>query len=371
MQYGSDEERAKALRTFKHGKMKTTENGLLLPYNIDGFPNAGGEKNTALYFAGDERANEQVALTAMHTLFVREHNRLATKIAKYFRWWSDEKIYQWARKLVGAQMQIITYNEFLPALMGPFAPTLADHNHDRNIDAGITNEFATFAYRFGHSMLPEMLISADNSGATTGELSLKGAFFNPDYFKGHPERVGYILKGFASTLAQEIDHKIVDDVRNFLFGPPGAGGLDLASLNIQRGRDHGMAFYNEVRKAYHLSPASEFSDISSDTVIQEKLKELYGKPDKIDAWVAALAEDHVPGASMGELMIAVLRDQFIRLRDGDRFFFLNDPALRGRWRRFHRVRQIINLDRSVSLRQVIRRNTDITEIQRDVFFSCA
>ncbi len=109
--YGSDEERANALRTNDGtGKLKTSE-GNLLPFNTDGLPNAGGGSPT-LFLAGDVRANEQVGLTAMHTLFVREHNRLAEEYAERHPKWDGERIYQKARQIVGVQMQVITYKEF-------------------------------------------------------------------------------------------------------------------------------------------------------------------------------------------------------------------------------------------------------------------
>ena len=112
--YGSDVVRAAALRTFTDGKLKTSSDEHL-PFNTDGLPNAGGPSPT-LFLAGDIRANEQIALTAMHTLFVREHNRLAEELAEKNPSLNDEEIYQIVRKIVGAQIQVITYKEFLPLL---------------------------------------------------------------------------------------------------------------------------------------------------------------------------------------------------------------------------------------------------------------
>ena len=121
--YGSDATRAAALRTFSGGKLVTTAGGLLPGYNTAGFDNddplgLGSE----LFLAGDVRANEQVGLTATHALFLREHNRLADQLHTQNPALSDEQLYQAARKIVGAEMQIITYKEFLPALMGSSAP---------------------------------------------------------------------------------------------------------------------------------------------------------------------------------------------------------------------------------------------------------
>ena len=132
-----------------------------------------------------------------------------------------------------------------------------------------------------------------------------------------------ILRGLAVQLAQNVDTFVVDDVRNFLFGPPGAGGFDLASLNIQRGRDHGLPSYNDVRIAFGLPPASTFDQITSNVEVQERLANVYGNVEDVDVWIGGLAEDHHPGALVGELFFTIVKDQFERVRDGDRFWYQN------------------------------------------------
>src|SRR5438270_7749656 len=116
----------------------------------------------------------------------------------------------------------------------------------------------------------------------------------------------------------------VRDVRNLLFGPPGAGGSDLIARDIQRGRDHGLPDYNSLRAAYGLPRVTSFAQITSNVQVQQRLQQLYGSVNNIDAFVGALAEDHARGADVGPLTKAVLVDQFTRLRDGDRFFYLNE-----------------------------------------------
>jgi len=118
--YGSDDVRASTLRTNDGTGRLLLSAGDLLPFNTAGLPNAGGT-DPGLFLAGDVRANEQVGLIAMHTLFAREHNRLAAQIAANDPTLTGEEIYQEARRIVGALMQVITYNEFLPALLGPNA----------------------------------------------------------------------------------------------------------------------------------------------------------------------------------------------------------------------------------------------------------
>ncbi len=355
--YGSDSARAAFLRTGVGGQLKTSA-GNLLPFNDGTFANAGGP-STDLFLGGDIRANEQIGLTAMHTLFVREHNRLANLVSG-----TDDEKYETARKIVGAEIEIITYGEFLPALLGAGAIP-AYGGYDTAIEASIYNEFSTGTYRFGHSMLSPNLRLVQDDGTGVGAVALRDAFFNPGVLApglgGDPGNLDLLLKGLTAKKAQEIDLMVVDDVRNFLFGPPGAGGLDLASLNIQRGRDQGLPDYNTLRNAYGLTQAVNWADITSDVALQAALAALYGDVDNIDAWVGGLAEDHLPGASVGGLVHKSLVDQFTLLRDGDRFFYLNDPDLLD-----EEITSIIDLD-YLTLAQVIFNNTDIDTLQPNVF----
>ena len=124
---------------------------------------------------------------------------------------------------------------------------------------------------------------------------------------------------------QEIDNEIVDELRDFLFGAPTAMQLlDLASLNIQRARDHGITDYNSLRVAYGLTAYTQFSQITTNTSVRTKLQSVYSTINSIDPWVGALCEDHQQGAEVGPLLKAILKDQFERLRDGDRYWWQSD-----------------------------------------------
>ncbi len=366
--YGSDLGREAALRDLGNGGRLKTSAGNMLPYNTTGLPNAGGP-DPSFFVAGDVRANEQAGLTAMHTLFVREHNRLAGLLADQNPTWGDDDLYQTARKIVGAEMQSITYREFLPALLGGknarnLSPFLYDY--DPTMNAGIHNEFSTAVYRFGHSMLPEEMKMARMPGAKADTLSLKDAFFNPAFLgsdgTGQTKHMDQLLLGLSTTVAQEIDTKVADAIRNFLFGAPGSGGMDLASLNIQRGRDHGLPSYNEMRIAYGLDPVSSFAEITKDRTVRKKLKQLYGTVHDIDGWVGGLAEDHIRGGSVGELMYTAIYDQFMNLRDGDSFFYtgdaelLNNPA----------IEAVIDIT-GIRLSDIITLNTSIRSLPKNVF----
>ena len=153
MVYGSDEGRAAFLRD-AGGKLKVSS-GDYLPYNDGSQSNAGGT-DTSLFVAGDVRANETTSLTTLHTLFVREHNRLVDEIAAEHPEYTDEQLYQEAKAIVEAEIQAITYNEFLPLLLGKDA--LDDYTgYNSSIDPGIANMFATAAYRVGHTMLSSQI----------------------------------------------------------------------------------------------------------------------------------------------------------------------------------------------------------------------
>lgn len=353
--YGSDEARASALRTNDGtGKLKTSA-GDLLPFNTDGLPNAGGS-SPALFVAGDVRANEQAALTAMHTLFVREHNRLAEEIAAADHRLSGDEIYEKARKIVGAQMQVITYREFLPALMGR-RPLSRYRGYKRNVNPGIGNLFSTATFRFGHSLLAPTLLrlDADGNEIPEGHLSLSDAFFAPQLITDEGG-IEPLLRGLAAQACQALDPFMVDDVRNFLFANVGTG-FDLASLNIQRGRDHGLPSYNDSREAFGLERAQDFGEISSNQDIQDRLALIYASVDDVDLWVGALSEDAVRGGHVGALIRAALKRQFEALRDGDRFWYEKTFSRR-------EIKELEN----TKLSDIIRRNTLIgSEIADNVF----
>ena len=288
---------------------------------------------------------------------MREHNRQATLLSRANPGWSDEQVYQMARKITSAEMSAITYNEFLPALLGNGAmPAYTGYN--ASVNPSISNAFAAVAFRVGHSMLDDDIERVGANGLTVpqGNLPLRQAFFNPGVVTSFG--IDPMLRGFTTRVEQSVDPLIVDDIRNFLFGPPGAGGMDLAAIDIQRARDHGLADYNTMRQDFGLAKVTTFAQITADTTVQAKLQSLYGSVDNIDAFVGTLAEDHLPGSSVGPLTSAMLVDQFNRLRTGDRLFYLNDSSLS--------PAQIASIN-NFSLAELIRRNTFVRNIQDNAF----
>ncbi|MGF1474672.1 MAG: peroxidase family protein [Geminicoccaceae bacterium] len=326
MVYGSDAERMEALRCGEGGRLLTSE-GNLLPVNASGLDNAGDrDPDNPLFVAGDVRANENTPLTTLHTLFVREHNYWADKIADENPQYTDEEVFQRARAIVEAEIQHVTYKEYLPILLGPdgLAPY---QGYNPTVDPSISTEFSTAAFRFGHTMVSSIIQRLAENGDTieNGNLTVAEAFFNNDALKEDGPDV--VLRGLAEGKAQELDTFVIDDLRNLLVSGAGDVGLDLTALNIERGRDHGIPKFLALRDAIEqtlgidLPDINDFEDISSNPIIVERLRAAYGDVNEIDAWVGGLAEDAVDGALVGPTFFHILADQFTRTRDGDRFWY--------------------------------------------------
>lgn len=368
--YGSDQERADWLRDFQgEGKLKVSE-GDLLPWNTINAELSGDIDTSAptmaddtrslskFYVAGDVRANENPLLIAMHTLFVREHNRLCDELRIENPNWSGERIYQRARKFIGAYIQNIVYDEWLPS-MGVFVTDYSGYRDD--INPTVSNVFSAAAFRLGHTLINSNIIRMDYNGdeIPDGNILLKDAFFNPLAIE-IAGGVDPYFKGMGTQIMQKMDSKVISDIRNFLFGAPGSGGLDLASINIFRGRDRGLSDFNTIRTDFGLPRISLFSDFleTSEEVIL--YSENYNSVDEIDAWVGMLGERHMPGKIFGELIVRILEDQFQRLRDGDRFYFENDPVF---------TQADIAAIKEVNLHYILMRNSDIEVMQKDLFFA--
>ena len=186
-------------------------------------------------------------------------------------------------------------------------------------------------------------------------MSLREAFFNSPVLE--TTGIDPVLKYLATDRAQEVDPIVIDDLRNFLFGQPGQGGLDLASLNIQRGRDHGLPDLNTVRVAYGLPPHASFADVTSNATLAAVLSSTYGgNVNDIDLWIGGLSEDHLPGSSLGATFTAIVVDQFMRVRQGDRYWYQNSnfvsfPA--------DHASQL----QTIRLVDIIKRNTGIVNMQ--------
>jgi hypothetical protein len=311
------------------------------------------------FVAGDVRANENPFLAAIHTLFVREHNRLCEELAAQHPEWQDEQLYQQARKINSGEIAAIVYEEWLPAL-GVQLPAYSGYKFFTH--PGIMNEFSAAAFRYGHTTINSTLMRMDHNGnpMPQGNILLRDAFFNPDAMM-EVYGVEPYFQGMATVVQQEFDAMVIDDLRNFLFGPPGAGGMDLAAINIQRGRERGLADFNAMRQSFGLPPLESFDELNPDPLLAQSLSFVYGgNIDAVDPWVGVVAESHSSGSMFGETALRIVGKQFEALRDGDRFYYENDAWLSAEEKAW--IKQ-------TRLADVLRRNTSIEYIQDDIFFA--
>jgi hypothetical protein len=384
---------------------------------------------------GDPRGNSNAPLTALHTLFAREHNRIVGLLPSSL---SEETKFQIARRVVIAEMQYITYREFLPA-MGIHLPEY--RGYDPSVNATLSTEFATAAYRV-HSMIHgELRVVANADRYTPADLDAiraqrieirpqpdgKTLMFlikltteqsNPALVR--QLQLGPLLQGI-SLLPQYKNDELIDLQLRSVLCPPGVGQpacvIDLGAIDLERGRDHGLASYNNLRRAYGLPPRTSFTGITGEstesfpsdplltpgneindvhsldytsitnlfgsdlapinapndptavsftrrTALAARLKASYGSVDRVDALVGMMSEPHLPGSQFGELQQAIWTRQFQQLRDGDRFYYANQDRV------LDHIREAYGIDYRQNLGDLVATNTDIprSALPGNVFF---
>jgi peroxidase len=340
--YGDTEARNSFIREFEGGRLKMDCHGLG-PLNDSTMDNAGKERGPNFVF-GDIRGNENITLASLHTLFVREHNYWAHKICEFCPDMTDEEIYQRAKIMVEAELQSITYNEFLPLALGECLPS---YMYDCEVNPQPSNVFSAAAYRF-HSMIPSEIIN---------DVQLRELFFASVKLIDCTTSVDSVLCHMACGISEEFDQKVVDDLRNFLFGPPGMGGMDIAALDIQRGRDHGLGSVNDYLACFELDPITEFSDITTSTALQQKLSQLYRQPGDIDLWLYfQIRSGEIEDSLLEPLSHSIVKDGFQRVRDGDRLWYENRLS----------PKQICLIE-GTRLSDIIRRNICECDVTDNVF----
>ncbi|XP_036735606.2 myeloperoxidase [Manis pentadactyla] len=320
------------------------------------------------FLAGDTRSSEMPELTSMHTLFLREHNRLATKLKSMNPLWDGERLYQEARKIVGAMVQIITYRDYLPLVLGPeamrkYLPRYRGYND--SVDPRIANVF-TNAFRYGHTLIQPFMFRLDNQYQPMGpnpRVPLSKVFF-ATWRVVLEGGIDPILRGLMATPAKlnRQNQIVVDEIRERLFEQVMRIGLDLPALNMQRSRDHGLPGYNAWRRFCGLSEPSmvnELATVLRNLNLARKLIAQYGTPKNIDIWMGGVAEPLERNGRVGPLLACLIGTQFRKLRDGDRFWWENTGVFT------ERQQQALA---KISLPRIICDNTGITTVSKDNIF---
>ncbi|KAM8891747.1 eosinophil peroxidase isoform 2-T2 [Spinachia spinachia] len=323
---------------------------------------------TSCFQAGDSRANEHLGMIALHTLFLREHNRLVKELHLINPRWSPDTLYQEARKIMGAVHQILTWEHYLPRVLGEGAMSRLMppyKGYDPEVDPSIANVFAAAAFRFAHVTV-QPVVTRLGPGYTPNsqhpQLPLHHSLF-ASWRVVQEGGIDPVLRGLLLSPAklQTPGQMMVEELTERLFQAQGGMPLDLGALNLQRGRDHGLPGYGSWRRSCSLSvpnTTSELAEILSNFTLAHKLQLLYGTPHNIDVWVGAISEPALPGGRVGPLLSCLLARQFRALRDGDRFWWEREGVFTAtQRRRLH----------AVSLSRIICDNSHITRVPADPF----
>ncbi|WP_051797001.1 peroxidase family protein [Catenuloplanes japonicus] len=265
------------------------------------------------------------------------------------------------------------------------------------------------------------LVVVAGGGTVTVTVPPSVAAFNPELVG--ELGLGPLLQGLTQRPEAKNDELVGDLTRNIRLERPVGCHLpeagcqvaifDVSAIDVARGRDHGMPGYNEMRETYGLAPKTTFTSITGErsdafpsdpeltpgdeindpdsldfvrvlddrgnpvppgseravtgerrTTLAARLKAVYGTTAELDAFTGVFSEPHVPGSELGELQLAMWKRQFEATRDGDRFFYLNDPVLLS-------IRQRFGIDYQRSLAELIALNTDVgcAQLPHDVFFT--
>ncbi|MCZ8334987.1 MAG: hypothetical protein O9328_12050, partial [Rhodobacteraceae bacterium] len=408
----------------------------------------------AHYIAGDGRANENIGLTTVHHVFHSEHNRqvelmksilindakailletgdVVAATAFLNEWlatpfdtaadlaaatieslaWNGARMFQSAKFVTEMQYQHLVFEEFARKVQ-PFVNIFVQY--DGVLDPAIVSEFAHTVYRFGHSMLNETVDRYD-ANFNAQHIDLISAFLNPVEFANSgvdaDAAAGAIVRGMTRQQGNEIDEFVTEALRNNLVGLP----LDLAAINIARGRETGIPSLNEARAQFfagssdsQIKPYTSWFDfamnlkhpvsiinfiasygthqsiVDAQTVEEKReaaCKLVFADPtspsdrldflhgtgayaggdlgglNNVDFWVGGLAEKKmVFGGMLGSTFNFVFEVQLEALQDADRFYYLT---------------RLANLNLTAQMENnkfsdIIHRNTDATHLPGDVF----
>ncbi|NXJ11643.1 DUOX2 oxidase, partial [Odontophorus gujanensis] len=331
--YGPSHSWSDALRNFSNGQLASGPGGHI-PRETDGKvpmwkaldPSTGQGGSRGIYDLGNAWGNENRFLQAVSIAWFRYHNYLAVELAKDHPSWSDEDIFQHARKRVIATFQRIVLYEWLPALLG--APVQTYTGYQQHLDPSPSPEFVAAARIFLASMVPPGVYRRDSSCHLQNVSSssdpfpavrLCNSYWSRESTGMQQEDVDDLLLGMSSQIAEQEDNIVVEDLQDYWYGPLKYSRTDYVASWLQRSRDLGLPTYNQARERFGLEPLQDWTNLAPHS--QQKVLEV--------ATLYANNTDHLellPGGMLeGDSLLfsAIILDQFVRLRDGDRFWFEN------------------------------------------------
>lgn len=211
----------------------------------------------------------------MHTTWLRRHNLIADALRTSSGITNDEVLFQEAKRIVVAELQHLTYTEFLPAVLDDFHMSVFnlysrsvghDNVYNPNVDPRTFNAFGAAVLRMGHTLVRD-IVGHDNGRQNVQTHPLIDHFGNPNLMFSPSNGYEFMARWMSKNAKSRSDSAIVDGLRNRLFeGPPGpfpreTTSLDLGAMNTQRGREHGLPSYNAYRQFCGRYPANYFAAV--------------------------------------------------------------------------------------------------------------
>ncbi|CAC5397403.1 PXDN [Mytilus coruscus] len=374
MLYGSTKKEMDSLREFSGGRMRCTDTNLL-PENSAGMC-LKLNKNDVCQAAGDSRVDVVPNLGGNHILLMREHNRIADELVVVNPHWDDERVFQETRKIVIAMIQHISYNEYLPGVIGPDAMTYYDLElsprgyddpYDPDLNPSVRNAFAAAAFRFGHSQVMPEQAYLFHDYVSFEHYPLEKEFMNTHMIqKNEGKKVPALMRWLSYDKAMDTDRFFVKEIRDLLFLKNGKSS-DLPAINIQRGRDHGLPAYNAFREHCGLSTVTRWNPNADEGLADHRwsvtriLKDLYQNVADIDLFAGAITENKVPGGLVGPTFACLIGEQFEALKKGDRFWYeTSDSAIGFTEDQLHSIKRM-------KLSKLFCENFGLHQIQRRIF----
>ncbi|XP_046398870.1 peroxidase-like [Ischnura elegans] len=332
--YGADQTTADGLRLRRGGRLITeVRQGQEWPptsMNKTGDCESMSDDEVC-YRGGDARINQNTELTVLHIVLHREHNRIADHLAQLNPHWDDETLYQEARRILIAEYQHINYWEWIPIMIGwdaAFKNGVLYDNHgdftndyDENVDPSVLDAHATAAFRYFHSLIQGYLEEITQFRQAFNAIRLSDYFNRPQIIE--QDGLDKFVRGMSTQPQHGSDRFFTAEITQYMFRAGRPFGMDLRSIDIQRGRDHALGTYNDYREVCGLPRATHFEDFldAIDKDIVDKLAEVYASPEDVEINVGGFLERHVPGTLAGPTFVCILSEQFRRTRAGDRHFY--------------------------------------------------